>query len=118
MDYSRTGGATMRMPASNFSQSGLASMFGIDLDADTKAPRIPCRKKIAIIASTVCGIVGLAVVVVLGGYMAWRWRKVNAHIEDPIFEKDVHPDVHEGVVEQIVVQPKCITTDSRPDVFP
>ena len=118
MDYSRTGGATMRVPASNFSQSGLANMFGIDLGADTKPPPVPCRKKIALVAGTVCGIVGLAIFVVLGGYMAWRWRKVNVHLEDPIFEKDVHPDVHEGVVEQIQVQPKSDTAESRPGAFP
>ena len=99
MDYSRMGGATMKMPPSNFSQRGLARIFGIDLDAGTKAPSMSSRKRTAFIAGTVCGGVFLVALVALGVYMAWRWRKKHAHVDDPVYEKDVRPDVREGVVE-------------------
>ena len=122
MDYSQTGGATMKMPPSNFSQSGLASIFGIDLDVDTKAPTTTSRKKTAIIAGTVCGVVGLAALVVLGCYMAWRWRKKHAHLEDPVYEKDVHPDdhvghpdVHERAIERTEAQSNPVREQPRPD---
>ena len=128
MDYSRTGGATMKMPPSNFSQSGLASIFGIDLDADTKAPSMSSRKKIAIIAiiaGTVCGGVVLVALVVLGVYMAWRWRKKHAHVEDPVYEKDVQPDihvghldVHEGAVERVEARSNLTGEQPRPDGSP
>ena len=93
MNYSRTGGATMRMPPSNFSQNGLASIFGIDLDADTTSCAITSRKRTAIIAATVCGGVGLLALIVLGGCMAWRWRKKHTQVDEPVYEKDVQPDV-------------------------
>ena len=124
MDNSRMGGATMKMPPSSFSQRGLASMFGIELDDDTNSPPIAARKRTGIVAGTVCGIVGLAVLVLLGGYMAWRWRKMHAHVEDPVYEKDVHPDVHvghpevrEGAVEEGEAQSNSIRTQSGPDGF-
>lgn len=111
----------MKMPQSNFSQSGLASIFGIDLEVDAKAPTTKSRKRTAILAGTVCGIVGLAVFVVLGGYMALRWRKMHSHLEDPVYEKDVHPDAHpdvdEGVLEKVEAPSNSIRTQSRHDGF-
>ena len=111
MDYSRTGGATMRMPPSNFSQNGLASIFGIDLDTDTKSCAITSRKRTAIIAATVCGGVGLVALIVSGGCMAWRSRKKHTQLDEPVYEKDVHPDVpvdgrdvDEGAVGLVEVQ--------------
>ena len=125
MDHSRMGGATMKMPPSSFSQRGLASMFGIELDDDTNDSPIAARKRTAVVAGTVCGIVGLAAFVVLGGYMAWRWRKMHAHVEDPVYEKDVHPDVHvdypdvrKEAIEKVEAQCNSIGTQSRPDGFP
>ena len=122
MGYSRTGGATMKMPPSNFSQSGLASIFGIALDVDTKAPTTTSRKRTAIIAGTVCGGVGLIAMVVLGGYMAWRWRKKHARLEDPMYEKDVnpddhvgHPDVRERAIERVEARSNSVREQSRPD---
>ena len=125
MEYSRTGGATMKIPLSNFSQSSLASIFGIDLDVDTQAPSIASRKRTAIIAGTVCGGVGLVALVVLGFYLAWSWRKKHARLEDPVYEKDVHPDnhvghpdVHDGAFERVEAQSNSIREQSRPDGRP
>lgn len=102
--HSRIGGATLKMPPSNFSSSGLARIFGIDLDDDIKAHPNGAHKKTAIIASTVCGVVGLALLVVLGGYAARKWRKKHTHPEDPVYEKDVHPDARDGIIDQDALQ--------------
>ena len=125
MDYSRTGGATMKMPPSNFSQSGLASIFGIDLDADIKAPSMSSRKNIAIIAGPVCGGVVLVTLVGVGVYMAWRWRKKHAHVDDPVYEKDAQPDIHvghleihEGAVERVEARSNLTGEQPRPDGSP
>ncbi len=87
----------MKMPPSNFSQNGLARLFGLDLDTDTEAPSRTAHERTAIIAGTVCGVVGLAILVALGGYGAWRWRKSHTHQEEQVHEKDVYSDVHGGV---------------------
>ena len=123
MNCSRMGGATVKMPPSNFSQRGLASIFGINLDDGTmanqgngtKAPSNTAHNKTAIIAGTVCGVVGLAILILLGGFAAWQWRKKHTHPEDLVYEKDVLPDVHEGVIEQVELQPNSIREHSRPD---
>ncbi|CAD6584293.1 MAG: hypothetical protein ASARMPRED_001726 [Alectoria sarmentosa] len=83
----RMGGATMKMPSSNFSQNGLARIFGVDPTDDTEAPSTTVHRKIAIIAGTVCSVVGLAIIIALGGYVAWRWQKPHADPEQT-YEKD------------------------------
>lgn len=90
MGYSRTGGAIVKMPLSNFSQRGLASIFGINLDDDTKANQDSDNKahsktahnKTAIIAGTVCGVVGL---ILLGGFVAWQRRENYTNPEDLLY---------------------------------
>ncbi|KAL9070535.1 MAG: hypothetical protein Q9161_004832 [Pseudevernia consocians] len=108
---SRIGGATAKMPPSNFSQNGLARLFGVDLDNKTEAPSNTAHKRTAIIAGTVCGVVGLAIVVALVYYAAWRWRKSHKHPEEQVYEKDVCPDVHGGAVENIQSQPPHSTSE-------
>ena len=116
----------MKMPPSNFSQRGLASIFGINLDDDTKANQDNdseahskmAHKKTAIIAGTVCGVVGLAILILLGGYAAWQWRKKHTHPEDPVYEKDAFPDVYEGVIEPVELQSNSIREHQRPDGSP
>ena len=112
----------MRKPAPNFSQSGLARIFGIELDDDANAAPVPDRKRTAIIAGTVCGVVVLAALLALAGYMAWRWRKKHAYLEDPIHEKGVEPDdhvdhpiFHEEAVERVEAQRNSTREYSRPD---
>ena len=86
-DHSRIGGATMKMPSSNFSQNGLARIFGVDPTDDIEAPSTTVHRKIAIIAGTVCSVVGLAIIIALGGYVAWRWQKPHTDLEQ-VHEKD------------------------------
>ena len=112
---SRAGGATMKMPPSNFSQNGLARVFGFDFDDKPEAPRNTAHKRTAIIAGTVCGVVGLAILVALGGYGVWRWRKMRAHPEEQVFEKDVRSDVHGGVVDRTALQHHPLGEPARDD---
>lgn len=112
---SRIGGATVTMPPSNFSQSGLARIFGIDLDDNTKASSNPAHKRTAIIAGTVCGAVGLAILVVMGACAARWWRKKHTHPEERVHEKDVFSDVHGGVVERIELQANSMSEQPRQD---
>ena len=100
-NHSRTGGATMRMPAANFSQNGLASIFGIRIDDDTKPPTNEAHKRTAIIAGTICGIVVVAVLVGLGWYVV---RKKKSITDEPYYEKDGHTNVHREVVEPVELQ--------------
>lgn len=94
----------MKVLWSNFSDDGLARIFGVDLDA-TRAPAHTAHKRNAIIAGTVCGVVGLALLVALAAYAAWNWRKTHTHPEEPMHEKDVYPDVHEEeIVERFELQ--------------
>ena len=90
----------MTMPPSNFTQSGLAHIFGIDLNESAKAPSNTARKRTAIIAGTICGVVGL-VLVALGGYTVRKWRKKHTPVDEPVYEKDVYPDHHIGVNERV-----------------
>ena len=119
MHYSRTGGATMRMPPANFSSLGLARLFGAaNPDGEPQPPPHAARSKTAIIVGAVCGVVGLALLVALGGYAASRWRKarIRPEPEQPpqtrtppeseqppheIAGKDLGGDVREGAVEQV-----------------
>lgn len=89
----------MKMPQFNFTQSGLAQIFGIDLDDNTKAPFNTANKRTAIIAGTICGAVGLAIFVALGVYAAWKWRKTHRAVEEPVHEKSVYPDAHNDQIE-------------------
>lgn len=94
----------MKMPATNFSQNGLARIFGIDLDENSQAPLNTAHgKRTAIIAGTVCSVVGLAILVALG-YAAWKWRQKHTHSEAPVFEKDVLSDVIGRTTEQVELQ--------------
>lgn len=115
MDHSRIGGATVTMPPSNFSQSGLARIFGIDLDDNTKAPSNPAHRRTAIIAGTVCGAVGLAILVAMGACAAGWWRKKHTHPEERVHEKDVFSDVHGGVVERIELSADPMSEQPRQD---
>lgn len=109
---SRIGGATLRMPPSNFSQNGLARLFGFDLDENIQAPSNPAHRRTAIIAGTVCGVAGLAILAALGAYAAYWWRKKHTHPEDPpVFEKDVASDVHGGRVIGPVELPSHSTSE-------
>ena len=101
------------MPPSNFSQNGLARLFGLDLDNETEAPSNTAHKRTAIIAGTVCGVVGLAIVVALVCYAAWRWRKSHKHPEEQVYEKDVCPDAHGGAVENVQSQPHSTSEQPR-----
>ena len=96
------GAATMTMPPSNFTQSGLARIFGIDLDESTKAPSNTAKKRTAIIAGTVCGVVGLLLLVALGGYTVGKWSKKHTPVDEPVYEKDVNPDHHGGAINEQV----------------
>ena len=106
------------MPPSNFSQNGLARLFGLDLDTDTEPSSHTAQRRTAIIAGPVCGVVGLAILVALGGSGAWRWRKSHTHQEEPVYEKDVYPDVHGGVVEQVQLQSHSTTEQPRQEEGP
>ena len=110
-NHSRIGGATMKMPSFNFSQNGLARIFGIDAVDDTEAPSSTTHKKTAIIAGTVCSIVGLAIIVALGGYMAWRWHKPHTDPEQ-VYEKDGR------AVEQSELQSSSTSEQPRYDGSP
>ena len=83
----------MNMPAANFSQNGLASIFGIKIDDSTEAPSDKAHQRTAIIAGTICGIVALAGLVGLGWYVAGKKKDDE---EQPV-EKDVDPDVVQPV---------------------
>lgn len=103
------------MPPSNFSQTGLARLFGFDFHEDTGICSNKAHKRTAIISGTVCGIVGLAIVVALGGYAAWRWRKAQIPPEEPVHEKDVRSDVHGRVVEPVELPPTSTSEQLRQD---
>lgn len=106
------------MPPSNFSQSGLARIFGIEVEDNTKAHSNGAHKRTAIIAGTICSVVGLVFLVALGTYVARKWRKKHTHAEDPVYEKDVHPDARNGVVEQHALQPNLIGEQPRQEGRP
>jgi len=57
------------MPASNFTQDGLARMFGMVELSPTAHPPDPTLKKNAIIAGSVCGAFGLGLLIALGCYL-------------------------------------------------
>ena len=117
--HSRTGGATMKMPPTNFSSIGLARLFVADADDEPKTPplktpppKIPPPKtpphaahsETAIIVGAVCGVVGLVLLVVLGEYAASWWRKTRIHpgSEQPPHEmqgRDVGGSVRREVVK-------------------
>lgn len=101
----------MKMPPSNFSQIGLARVFGFDTDDSTEIPSSAAHSKTAIIAGTVCGITGLAMVA-LGFYGFRLWRKRTAHPEEQWHEKDVVSDVHRVIVEPVELQAN--ETSERP----
>ena len=90
----------MNMPAANFSQDGLASIFGIKIDDSTEAPSDKAHQRTAIIAGTICGIVALTVLAGLGWYVAGRKK---ADEEQPV-EKDVDPDVPREAVRPVELQ--------------
>ena len=93
MHYSRTGGATMRMPPANFSSAGLARLFSADPDDKPESPPdVPHdepetpphapHSETAIVVGAVCGIVILALLVALRGYAAsWWGGKARNHPE-------------------------------------
>ena len=100
MSFSRIGGATMNMPAANFSQNGLASIFGIKVDDDIQAPADNAHKRTAIIAGTISGIAFLAFLVGLGWYVACK----KNHDEEQLFEKDDDPIIPREVVQPVELQ--------------
>lgn len=110
-NHSRIGGATMNMPSSNFSQNGLARIFGVDPVDNTEAPSGTTHKRTAIIAGTVCSIAGLAIIVAVGGYLAWRWHKPHTDPEQ-IYEKDGR------AVEQSELQSNSTSEQPRQDGSP
>ena len=82
MQYSRTGGATIRRPTGNFSSTGLARLFGADPeDAPRTSPHV-AHSETSIIIGAVCGVGGLALVVALGWYAASWWRTTRIHPRD------------------------------------
>ena len=88
----------MKMPPANFSQNGLASIFGIRIDDDTKPPTEKAHKRTAIIAGTICGTVVLAVLVGLACYVE---RKKKLIADEPCYEKDGHASVHHEVLDPV-----------------
>lgn len=102
--YSRTGGATMRMPPANFSSVGLARLFSADPDDEPESPPdvphdepetppdVPHDEpetpphaphgETAIVVGAVCGVVILALLVALRRYAAsWWGSKTRNHPE-------------------------------------
>ena len=127
MHYSRTGGATMRMPPANFSSIGLARLFGADPDDEPKTPpRTPphaAHSETAIIVGAVCGVLGLALLVASGGYAASWWRKTRIHPESEqptheIHRRDVGGDVGGGAVEPAELQAQWASERSTPELGP
>ena len=121
MHYSRTGGATMRMPPANFSSIGLARLFGADPGGDPvgdpganpddkpTTPPHAAHSDTAIIVGAVCSVVGLGLLVALGGYAASRWRKTRIHpeSEQPPHEidgQDVGRNVRGGAIRRAELQ--------------
>ena len=101
----------MNMPAANFSQDRLASIFGIKIANNTEAPADKVHKRTTIIAGTVCGIVLLAVLVGLGWYVAGKKKDDE---EQPV-EKDVDPDVPREVVRPVELQADVLREQPRQD---
>ena len=133
MHYSRTGGATMRMPPDNFSSIGLARLFGADPDDEPttpphgdpgnepKTPPPAAHSETAIIVGAVCGVVGLALLVALGGYAASWWRKTRIHHEQQPHEiqgKDVGGDVRGGAVERVELPAQSASERPIPELGP
>ncbi len=104
----------MRMPPANFSSIGLARLFGADPDDEPKTPPHATpphaqHSKTAIIAGSVSGVVGLALLVALIWYAATRLRKTRIHpeSEQPHYEilgKQVGGDVRREAVEGVELQ--------------
>ncbi len=99
----------MRMPPANFSSTGLARLFGAVPADEPKTLPHAAHSETAIIVGAVCGIVGLALLVALGGYVASWWRKTRIHPESELqpheFQgDDVAGDVRGGAVERVELQ--------------
>ena len=90
MHYSRTGGATMRMPPNNFSSIGLARLFGADPDDEPKTSPHAAHSETSVIVGAVFGVVGLALLIALGGCAASWWRKTRFHPESEHQPHEIH----------------------------
>ena len=128
--HSRTGGATMKMPSTNFSSIGLARLFGADADNEPKTaphaaysepkvnPPQAAHSETAIIVAAVCAVVGLALLVALGWYAASWWRKTRIHpeSEQPHHEmqaRDIGGGVRGEAVEPVELQVRS-ASERRP----
>lgn len=122
----------MKMPPSNFSQDGLARLFSygpngnIETSQDNKtqpspdkkiqAPPHTAHKQTAIIAGTIGGIVGLAIIVALGWYVlpdvlrdVLRPRKKPPPFNGPYYEKDGHANASREVVQPVELQAAALS---------
>lgn len=86
----------MKAPLSGFSNKGLAQLFGAQVDEPTKPTSASSTiNRSAIIEGTIGGI---AVLVLVTGALWFvtrhrRRRHIDINIDEPVFEKDVRPDV-------------------------
>ncbi len=123
----------MKMPPANFSSVGLARLFGAVPDDAPKTPpddqpkvppndqpKIPpddqpkalphaTHSETAIIVGAVSGVVGLALLLVLGRYKVSWWRKTRIHpeSEQPHYEiqgKEIGRDIRGEAVECVDLQ--------------
>lgn len=71
-EYSRTGGAMMKMPPANFSSAGLARLFGAGPDDKPETPPHAAHSETVVILGVLCGLVSVALLVAVGWYAATR----------------------------------------------
>ena len=138
MEHSRLGGATMKTPAANFSQDGLARLFSygqdtkVETSQDNKTETFQGNKtgtpqsnntyafegnKTEAPANSahkqtaiVAGTLGgIVVLAILVGLGCYVGREDVPAVEDETLEKDVDPDVPREVVRPVELQPAALS---------